>query len=126
MKLGKVLPAKKAIEYLTQARGLTAVISLRLARYWRILGPELDAYERERIRLIKELGVRDGDEIRVKPENETEFQRQINAMLDEDVELTIKPFDLIDFQAANLSVADILALETAGLLTVNWDEVDET
>ena len=124
MKLGQFLPAKKTLEHLAQARGLTAVTSLRLARYWRVIGPELDAYERERVRLVHELGERDGDEVRVRPENNDEFARQIKAMLDEEVELKVKPFDLLDFQKANLSVEDILALETAGLLTVDWDAID--
>lgn len=124
MKLGQFLPAKKTLEHLAQARGLTAVTSLRLARYWRVIGPELDAYERERVRLVHELGERDGDEVRVRQENNDEFARQIKAMLDEEVELKVKPFDLLDFQKANLSVEDILALETAGLLTVDWDAID--
>jgi len=124
MKLGQFLPAKKTLEHLAQARGLAAVTSLRLARYWRVIGLELDAYERERVRLVHELGERDGDEVRVRPENNDEFARQIKAMLDEEVDLKVKPFDLLDFQKANLSVEDILALETAGLLTVDWDAID--
>lgn len=124
MKLQKYLPAKAAIEYLTQARGLSAVTSLRLARYWRAIKPELDAYEAERVRLIKELGERDGDQIVVKPENSAEFRRQTEAMLEEDIELGGRPFDMIDFQKAGLSGEDILALEAAGLLIVDWEAID--
>ncbi len=124
MKLQKYLPAKAAIEYLTQARGLSAVTSLRLARYWRAIKPELDAYEAERVRLIKELGERDGDQIVVKPENGAEFRRQTDAMLDEEIELSIKPFNIIDFEKAGLSGEDILVLEAAGLLIVDWDAID--
>jgi hypothetical protein len=124
MKLGQALPAKSAIEFLTQARGLAAVTSIRLARYWRVIAPELDAYERERIRLVKELGEREGDQIVVKPENNAEFRRQTDAMLEEEIELAVKPFDMIDFQKAGLSGEDILALEAAGLLTVDWDTID--
>lgn len=125
MKLGQFLPAKKTLEHLAQARGLTAVTSLRLARYWRAIGPELDAYERERVRLIHQLGERDGDQIVVKPENNAEFARQIQPMLDEEIEPAIKPFDMLDFQGVKLSVEDILALEAAGLLTVDWEAIDD-
>jgi hypothetical protein len=124
MKLGQFLPAKKTLEHLAQARGLAAVTSLRLARYWRTIGPELDAYERERIRLVHELGERDGDEVRVKPENHAEFKRQTDAMLEEEIHLAIKPFDMLDFQKAGLSPEDIIILEAAGLLTVDWDIID--
>ena len=124
MKLGQVLPAKATIEFLTQARGLSAVTSLRLARYWRVIGPELDAYERERIRLVKTLGERVDDQIVVTQANTAEFRRQTDAMLEEEIELAVKPFDMIDFQKAGLSGEDILALEAAGLLTVDWDTID--
>jgi hypothetical protein len=127
MKLGQVLPAKSSLEYLTSAkvRGLlAAVVSLRLARYWRVIGPELDAYEAERVRLVHELGERDGDEVRVRPENNAEFRQQIDAMLEEEIELVVKPFDMADFQKAGLCGEDILVLETAGLLNVDWDAID--
>ncbi len=123
MKLGQVLPAKETLKHLAQCRNLAAVTSLRLARYWRVIGPELDAYETERVRLVHELGERDGDEVRVKPENNAEFKRQIEAMLEEKIELTAKPFDMLDFQKAGLSAEDIFVLEAAGLLTVDWDAI---
>ena len=124
MKLGQVLPARETLKHLAQCRNLAAVTSLRLARYWRVIGPELDAYETERVRLVHELGERDGDEVRVKPENNAEFKRQIEAMLEEEIELTVKPFDMLDFQKAGLSAEDIFVLEAAGLLTVDWDAID--
>jgi hypothetical protein len=124
MKLGQVLPAKETLKHLAQCRNLAAVTSLRLARYWRVIGPELDAYEAERVRLVHELGERDGDEVRVRPENNAEFRQQIDAMLEEEIELAVKPFDMADFQKAGLSAEDIYVLETAGLLTVDWDAID--
>ena len=124
MKLGQVLPARETLKHLAQCRNLAAVTSLRLARYWRVIGPELDAYEAERVRLVHELGERDGDEVRVRPENNAEFKRQIEAMLEEEIELTVKPFDMLDFQKAGLSAEDIFVLEAAGLLTVDWDAID--
>lgn len=128
MKLGQLVPAKPALEYLTSAkvRGLlTAVTSLRLARYWRVIGPEFNTYERERVRLVHALGERDGDEVRVKPENNAEFAQQVQAMLDEEIELAVKPFAMSDFQKAGLSPEDIISLEAAGLLTVDWDAIEE-
>lgn len=123
MKLGQVLPARETLKHLAQCRNLAAVTSLRLARYWRVIGPELDAYEAERVRLVHELGERDGDEVRVRPEHNAEFRQQIDAMLDEEIELIVKPFDLLDFQKAGLSAEDIFVLEAAGLLTVDWDAI---
>ena len=123
MKLKNYVAAKKSLLHLTQCRNLAAVTSLRLARYWRVIGPELDAYETERVRLVHELGERDGDEVRVRPENNAEFKRQIEAMLEEEIELAVKPFDMLDFQKAGLSVEDIFVLEAAGLLTVDWDAI---
>ncbi len=127
MKLGQCVPARPALEYLSSAkvRGLlTAVTSLRLARIWRVIGPELDAYERERVRLVHELGEREGDEVRVKPENNAEFVRQIQPMLDEEIALNVRPFDMADFQKAGLAPEDYLALETAGLVVIDWDTLD--
>lgn len=127
MKLGQYVPAKPTLEYLSSAkvRGLlTAVVSLRLARIWRVIGPEMDAYENERVRLVHHLGERDGDEVRVKPENNAEFSRQIQAMLDEEIGLNARPFDMADFQKAGLSPEDYLALEAAGLIVIDWDVLD--
>lgn len=132
MKLKNYVAAKKSLLHLTQCRNLAAVTSLRLARYWRVIKPELDAYETERVRLVYELGelvhvvdeLGEREEIRVKPENEPEFKRQTTPMLDEEIELAVKPFDMLDFQKAGLSAEDIFALETAGLLNVDWDAID--
>jgi hypothetical protein len=122
MKLGQVLPARETLKHLAQCRNLAAVTSLRLARYWRVIGPELDAYEAERVRLVYQMGDRDGDEVRVRPENNAEFWQQIEAMLEEEI-LAVKPFDMLDFQKAGLSAEDIFVLEAAGLLTVDWDAI---
>lgn len=123
--LGQFVPVHQTIERLTEVRGLPAAVSLRLARYWRTLRPELDTYERERVRLIYELGTQHGEEVRVNPENEASFNEQIAAMQGQELDLKIKPFDMIDLQRAELTVAEILALEQAGLLTVNWGELDD-
>ena len=125
MKLKQFVPVKGVLERLVNVRGLPAAVSLRLARYWRTLGPELEAYEQERVRLVYELGEKDekGNTI-VMPDNMPALNEQIAAMQAQEIELKIKPFDTIDFQNAELTVAEILGLEGAGLLTVDWDNLE--
>lgn len=123
--LKQFVPVKEILERLVNLRGLTAAVSLRLARYWRTLGPELTAYEQERVKLVYALGQQDAQgNTRVTAANESAFNEQIEAMQDQEIELKIKPFDMNDFQNAELTVAEILALEEAGLLTVDWDSLD--
>ena len=125
MQLKQFVSVKGVLERLVNVRGLPAAVSLRLARYWRTLGPELETYERERVRLVHELGAKDAQgNVRVTPDNESAFNAQIEAMQADEVELKIKPFDMIDFQNAELTVAEILGLEGAGLLTVDWDNLE--
>lgn len=125
MKLKQFIPVRETLERLAHTKGMPAAVTLRLARYWRTLGPELATYERERVRLVHELGFNDGQTITVLRENEATFNEQIEAMQAEEIELNIKPFDMIDFQNAGLSVVEILALEDAGLLTVDWQNIEE-
>ena len=120
MNLKQFIPAKNALERLVTVREMPAAVSLRLARYWRTLGPELAAYEQERVNLVYALGEKDArGDTRVTPANEAAFNEQIEAMQAQEIELKMKPFDMIDFQNAELTAAEILALDGAGLLTVD-------
>ena len=128
MNLKQLLEAQNAINLLINARGLPSVTQLRLARFWRTVKPELEAYEAERLRLAADLG--ELNEARTEylfpdPEKRAAFNEQVAAMQNEEIALTIRPFDVTDFKNAGLSVLDILALEATGLLVMDWDALDE-
>lgn len=128
MNLKQLIEAQGAIQALLNQRGLPAVTSLRLARFWRQAKPELDAYESQRLKLADSLGAlsEDGRQYHFTAPNADAFNKQVEAMQAEELNLDVRPFDMVDFKHAGLSVNDIFALEAIGLLVVDWDELEET
>ena len=113
MKLRDFVIAQDALRRIL-ALELPVVISYKLARAARPVEAELRAYERERTKLVRRLGEDTGrGQIMVTPENNAEFNEQIETLLDEEVELENKPMDPAIFDEADAKVR-------AGDLVLAW------
>ncbi|MCB1716090.1 MAG: hypothetical protein KDK05_13275 [Candidatus Competibacteraceae bacterium] len=128
MTIRQLIEAQGAIQMLRQSRNvLAAQISLRLARFWRHVQPEYEAYQVEEIRLFREKGIEEGGRyvLPLEPAARKEFLAELEAMQAEEIELRIKPFDYDDIKPAGPSADDILALAACGLLLIDWDTLGE-
>lgn len=90
MKLRDLVVAQESLGRLL-ALELPAAVSYKIARAARPIQAELHNYEQERIKLVQRLG--EGNErgqIMVLPEKTAEFNEEMNALLDVDVDLEIR------------------------------------
>ncbi len=117
MKLKQLIEAESALHKLMNTP-LPAAVAFRLKRVVRVVQPELQAYEEQRLKLVYELGEKDekGQTI-VTPENLPAFTEQIEALFNEEVELNYKPLPIKDLGDTAVTTADLLLLD--------WLFVDE-
>lgn len=126
MNLKQLIKATPAINYLRSSHKLDAVVSLRLARLWRSVSPELDAYRKEEARLFQEMGTLNEatDRYEVSGKKKDKLYAQLGKMQEDEITSPIPPFAFDDIKPASPSADDILLLADAGLLVVNWDEAE--
>jgi hypothetical protein len=117
MKLKQLIEAEGALHKLMNTP-LPAAVAFRLKRVIRVVQPELQAYEEQRLKLVHELGEKgeDGRTI-VTTENMPAFNEQLEALWAEEVELNFKPMLIGDLGNTAVTAADLLALD--------WLFVDE-
>lgn len=111
MILGQIVNSQTALERLAQTP-LKAATAYRLRLLIGQIRPLLTAYEETRISLIKELGSPvEGGGMKVKPENFTDFQAQMEPMLAEPVTLDFKPLTIEELGDTAVTAADLMALD---------------
>lgn len=117
MKLKQLIDAESALHRLMNTP-LPAAVAFRIQRVIRVVQPELQSYEEQRLKLVHELGEKgeDGRTI-VTPENMPAFNEQLEALWAEEVELHYKPLPIKDLGNTAVTAADLLALD--------WLFVDE-
>ena len=118
MKLKQLIDAQDALYRLANAP-LPAAVAFRLKRVLRVVNPELQTYEQARVNLASSLGKlsEDGSQYRIHPKKRLEFNEQLEALWDEEVEMNFKPLRIGDLGDTAVTAADLLALE--------WLFVDE-
>lgn len=117
MKLKQLVEAESALHKLMNTP-LPAAVAFRLKRVVRVVQPELQAYEEQRLKLVHEFGEKgeDGRTI-VTPANMPAFTEQIEALFNVDIEVNFKPLPIADLGDTAVTAADLLALD--------WLFVDE-
>lgn len=111
MKLKELVVAQGALERLL-ALELPAAMSYKIVRAVRPILIELRNYERERIRLFHRFGIDTGQgQIAVASENIPQFNEELNALLDIDIELGIGKVNLDTLGEVNIRPGDLVALE---------------
>jgi len=110
MKLRDLVIAQAALGRML-ALELPAAASYQIAWAARPLQAELQSYEQERVKLVQRLGEDTGQgQIMVAPEKATEFNEEMNALLDVDAELEIRKIDIGILGEVNVSPADLIVL----------------
>lgn len=114
IKMKRIVAGRQMLGYL-MGTPLPASLSLRLSRLARAADAELEAFDIERIRLAKDLGeTKDGQQFTFSvPEKREEFERQMEAMGEEEVQLppvtlTIKELGEREFPPALFSTLNWL------------------
>ena len=110
MKLRDLVVAREALGRFL-ALELPAATAFKIARATRPVQAELQNYERQRVALVQRLGEDAGQgQIMVLPEKSAEFNEEMNALLDVDVELEIRKIDIGIFGETNIRAADLMVL----------------
>ncbi len=113
LKLSQLVNSSQAFSRL-MSQPMRAVKSFALSKVARQIEPDLKAYDEQRIKLLKEYGkLRDesGQQYEFDtPRQAQEFVAELNALLEQDVELDVKPILLADLDKIEISAVDILTL----------------
>jgi homogentisate 1,2-dioxygenase len=110
--LGELRKMGPALDRLAK-KELPVSISYRVAKFLKKVSDELFVVEKERIKLIQRFGQMHGEEkkVIVPPDKMDTFQKEFNALLDEEVEIEVSSMDAKDFGSISISPQDIVLLE---------------
>ena len=110
MKLRDLVIAQEALGRLLTLE-LPAAVSYKVARVARPIEAELRAYEQSRVKLVQRLGEEAGQgQIMVLPEKAAEFNKEMNTLLDVDVDVKIRTIDPGILGEVGIRPGDIMAL----------------
>jgi hypothetical protein len=109
MKLGELVVAQEVLRKLL-ALELPAAASYKIARAVRPIQAELQGYEEQRTKLVRQFGEAEGQQIIVKPDKMVEFNAEMNALLQVDVDLEIKTLNPDLLGDVGIRAADFMAL----------------
>jgi hypothetical protein len=112
MKLTKLIEIFPALNALAQCK-LPAKTGYRIARAINLIKPELAAYEAERIKLAESLGTKseDGQHYQFADDNAQAFVVQMNALTDEEVDITLPTITPDDLGDASIEPQHLIALD---------------
>jgi hypothetical protein len=113
MKLSKLVEVAPSLQTLSNLK-LTSKVSYRIAKALNIIKPELEIYDKERVKLAQELGTQseDGKGYNFAGDNLNKFQTQIQAILDEEISLpgltmiTIDELGAIEIEPIHLAALE--------------------
>ena len=124
MKLIDLLNAQNALNTLNNTRGLNAVTAYRIAKNVKVIGDELETYEEQRMKLVKELSDKDNDgnaltkinnngdtEYVLGNKNKIKLAGQLNSIMNEESNIEIKKLKLEDLDVAGLAPIELNALD---------------
>jgi len=122
MKLQIIVNSQESLKKLLEIK-LPIKVSYKISKIINLCQPELAIFEEKRNELIRKLGVstdnpENPDEIRVKPENMPEFQKDYNKLGDIDIDLSFGAGkDLEKIKVEDLGDTEI---EPNVLLSLDW------
>lgn len=100
-----------SISHIAQVK-LPVKVAYRLAKNIRLLQPELDAFNEARTKLVTKYGTpeSDGVNFRLDGENGAAFAKDINSLLDEDVNIALMRINLDELGSIDLEAGHIANL----------------
>ncbi len=112
MKLSRLIEIFPALNMLSQSK-MPAKTGYRVVKAINLIRPEIAAYEGERIKLAESLGKKseDGQHFNFEGDNAKNFMDQINALTDEEVEITLPTITPEDLGSLSIEPQHLLALD---------------
>ncbi len=114
IKLSQFVNSSQALSRL-MAQPMRAVVAFSLGKTARLIEPELKAYDEARVKLLKEYGEpTETDPTRYEfksPEKAQSFADELNAVLEQGVEIEFKPVTLENLAKSEISASDVLVLD---------------
>ena len=88
-------------------------VAYRLGKLMKIITIELSEIEEHRINLVKKYSKKgkEGDVFEVLPENESDFKREFELLLMEEIDIDFKPIPISDFGDMSISSMDLIKLD---------------
>ena len=112
MKLSQLIEIFPALNTLAQSK-LPAKTGYRIVKAINMIKPELAAYDGERLKLCEELGTKteDGQQFQFETDAAKQFMEQLNALIDEEVDITLPTITPDDLGNLNIEPQHLLALD---------------
>jgi len=117
MKLGDLVNSKAALESLLK-NPLNITVGWELKTFVKAINPELTSFEEVNNEKIKEFGEEVKDEegkstgkIKVKEENFEEFAKQVNELLNKELEIKVPQIKIGDIKEVSLTTAELMMLD---------------
>ena len=112
MKLSAIIAAVPSIQLLAGSK-LPAKASYRVAKALKVLQPELEEYETQRLKLAKQYGVPNADNtgFDFTAENAPKFSAEMQTLLDEEVTITLTPVHIDDLGSLDIEPSHLVALD---------------
>jgi len=113
LSLARVLEIEAALKEFNEL-SLPAAISYKFARLARQIREITTPFYEERTKMFKQWGEEKGEMMVIKPEHQEQYQKEINALLDTEVEIDFKTIDIS--QLGNLNIKPNLLLALSDLI----------
>lgn len=122
MTLRNIVKAKPVLQKLT-TQELSVVQLYWAAKLVKAVNEELSIYDAGRRELIERHCEKDGDKLKYKDGTGEAFNRELQELLDVEVELNVKPLVLTERDNIRLTLCDMDAVE--GLVEIKIDEGED-
>lgn len=122
MTLRNIVNAKPVLQKLT-TQELSVVQLYWAAKLVKAVNEELSIYDAGRRELIERHCEKDGDKLKYKDGTGEAFNRELQELLDVEVELNVKPLVLTERNNIRLTLCDMDAVE--GLVEIKIDEGED-
>lgn len=111
LKLGQLIGSVDSLKELAATK-LSALVSLKLARFLKRVDEELKLYEEARVEAIKKYGVDKGDGTwEVLPENVSVYQSEMLQLWEHAVNFDEVSISLADLEKVNIEPKHLMALD---------------
>lgn len=110
LKLGELVQAKDGLVQLSQ-KELPIKSAYKISRILKAASSELENYEEQRTKLIKKLGKEEGGNISVPPEKKEEFIKELEGLLEVEVDINAEKIDVKEFGNISISPGVLVKLD---------------
>lgn len=119
IKLGNLIKSRKTCNELKNLKGLDSITAYRIAKNIQEIQKELSIFDEQNVNLLNKYCERDDNNkpivndgfVSIPNSNKKDYEMELKALFEEDVELSIKKISLGSISNVGLTPAEILSLE---------------